>query len=61
MNIKMTKDAHHRVDGARSLSYRTDGGSDGEGSYTVPRSIGASLIKRNVAVEGERNPTKTET
>lgn len=49
MKIRVLEDAHHRIDGARSQSFRAKGGKDGKGIYEVPKATGDALIKRKVA------------
>lgn len=50
MKIRVLEDAHHRIDGARSQSFRANGGKDGKGVYEVPKATGDALIARKVAV-----------
>lgn len=49
MKIRMIKDAHHRLDGARSQRFRANGGTDGKGLYEVPKATADALIGRKVA------------
>ncbi|APE43413.1 hypothetical protein BOO69_08280 [Sulfitobacter alexandrii] len=49
MKIRVLEDAHHRLGGARSQSFRANGGSEGKGIYDVPKATADALIARKVA------------